>query len=195
MIKKIISIIVPIILVITFLLIFSCGGTFKAKYEISKKILESVKQSNYVGNDSTCSGNSALCDGDLGIKCGSNVKLGTYVSLDSFTIVDKISQNNLDILHVLSPSKQYELIVYKEIEDDVDNLTVLDQPLWYVWGIRSTNPNVSTTRDIMIGSSKKTIKNNTGLSFTGSKGYMNINGCEVYYQFDSSLLTEVYMHV
>lgn len=196
MIKKSLKIVIPLLSVIVVLLIFASGGHFKAKYEITEKTLKSVNKSSYVGDDSIIrSNNEKLGNGDLGIRCGKSVKLGTYVAIDTFDIKEKVVSNNLDIFHIISPSKQYELIVYKEKEEDVDNYTLLDQPVWYVWGIRSTNPDVCTTRGIKILQSKRDIKKKTQIEFSGSKSEITIDRCTMNFQFDCGLLTEVYMHV
>lgn len=196
MIKKSLKIIIPLITVIVVLLIFASGGHFKAKYEITEKTLKSVTKSSYTGNDSTVKSSSQkLGDGDLGIECGKVIKLGTCVAIDTFEIKEKVVSNNMDIAHIISPSRQYELIVYKEKEEDVDNYSILDQPVWYVWGIRSTNPDVATTRGIQIIQSKRDIKKKTQIEFSGNKPEIIINGCTIRFQFDCGLLTEVYMHV
>lgn len=186
--KKIFIGIIGILTLYLCMFIYSVGGSFKPKYEITDKVLDSIEIKDFVGNyELSVSKNDKMSKADLGFKCGENIyKLGTLMSLKHFNVLDEKETEYIRIQHLLSPSRQYEIIAYQ-------SLTVEDQSQWYIWGLRSMSPNVFTTRGIRIGDTKSEINDNTGLNLKQEE--YTVDGATLCFNFNSGILTEVYMHV
>lgn len=186
--KKILIGIVCCLILYMCMFIYSIGGSFKPRYEITDKVLDSIEIKDFVGNyEMSISKNEKMSKADLGFKCGENVyKLGTLMSLKHFNVLSEKETEYIRIQHLLSPSRQYEIIAYQ-------SLTAEDTSQWYIWGLRSMSPNVYTTRGIRIGDTKSYIQNKVGLKLKQEE--YNVEGATICFNFNSGVLTEVFMHV
>lgn len=179
-----------IVIVLAFLLpfLYSMGGSFTPKWEINDKKLSTLSPPTFKGNDYMTSEITVnMNESDLGIKCGDTVyKLGTMRQIKSFKTIAEAETDTAYVKHVLSPSCQYELVCYQDKETE-------DATLWYIYGIRTTSPNVYTTHGAKIGATRSEIKKVTGLNL--KKETYDVKGATINFNFSSGVLTEVYMHV
>lgn len=190
--KIIIKITIAIIGFISILVIYSLGGSFTPRYEITKKYLKNISLDSisYTGTSNIVASTSVnYSDSDLGIICGKKVvKLGCLLDISGFTLKEEYTKENYTIRHLIAPSGQYEVVVLAETEE------ITTETLWYVHTIRSTNPNVSLTRGIQIGHTLSSIEKQYGLKIKKNKPLL-IDECSIEFSSNSGILTEVFIHV